>query len=436
MTAMDGQEPIYDKTSIQRQRREEMVLDETGFEFVKMCFELIEKRGLLEEGLYRTVASTTKVQKLLAQLSHCRSVTELNMENEDIWDVRTLCSTVKAYLRLLLEPLMTFKLHQRFITAAKLETEEDRLTSIHGLVYDLPEDNRTMLRLVIQHLVKVAAHSRENRMPVANLAVCFGPSLLRAEHESVAALLDIKFQNIVVEILIQHHLKIFSVAARGSGEFRKGMPTLRKRRQHLSLRRPPPYSPPAPPTVPHTPPSPHRENTPSIARNGSTVRPGHPGPLPSDRTGEGPRPPMPDESRIASPHTTPPAVPAHVPLPVPPHVPPAVPPPAPPVVSSSTQPPALPVARPRMHIRSESDGQVQTKVSSRTQMYESKNNRPSVKLRKARALYDYQSAHNGLLSFCQGDILVNVQNTLESGWLRATINGKIGLVHEDNIQLL
>uniref|UniRef100_UPI00358FBD75 rho GTPase-activating protein 26-like isoform X2 n=1 Tax=Myxine glutinosa TaxID=7769 RepID=UPI00358FBD75 len=456
ITAMDGQEPIYDKSSIHRQRQEEMDLNKTGFEFVTMCFELIEKKGLLEEGLYRTAASTAKVQKLLSQLSHCRSVTELNMENDDVWDVRALCSTVKAYLRLLHEPLMTFKLHQRFITAAKLETEEDRLTSIHGLVYDLPEENRMMLHLVIQHLVKVAARSQENRMPVANLAVCFGPGLLRAEHESVAALLDIKFQNIVVEILIHHHQKIFSVAARGSGEFRKGVPTLRKYRPHLSLRRPPPYSPPAPPTVSQMPANPHRDNTSFFARNGSTARPGQPGPLPSqvlpsDREFEGPGPRLPDESHTASPAASPhvppagsphlpsaasphipPAASPHVPHAAPPHVHPAIPPPAPPVVSSSTQP----VAKPRMHVRSESDGQVPNKVSSRTQMYESKNNRPSLQSRRARALFDYQTDRSSLLCFCQGDILINVQNTVDSEWVRATINGKIGLVHKDNIQLL
>ena len=41
-------------------------------------------------------------------------------------------------------------------------------------------------------------------MTVSNLGVCFGPTLLKAEEETVAAIMDIKFANVVVEILIQN----------------------------------------------------------------------------------------------------------------------------------------------------------------------------------------------------------------------------------------
>ncbi|KAG8128667.1 putative Rho GTPase-activating protein, partial [Naja naja] len=47
-------------------------------------------------------------------------------------------------------------------------------------------------------------------MTVANLGVVFGPTLMRPQEETVAAIMDIKFQNIVVEILIENHEKIFN----------------------------------------------------------------------------------------------------------------------------------------------------------------------------------------------------------------------------------
>lgn len=50
--------------------------------------------------------------------------------------------------------------------------------------------------------------SEENKMTVANLGVCFGPSLMRPEEETVAAIMDIKFCNIVVEILITNYEKV------------------------------------------------------------------------------------------------------------------------------------------------------------------------------------------------------------------------------------
>lgn len=45
-------------------------------------------------------------------------------------------------------------------------------------------------------------------MTPSNMAVIFGPTLMRAQVETVAAMLDIKFQNIVVEILIEEHKKV------------------------------------------------------------------------------------------------------------------------------------------------------------------------------------------------------------------------------------
>lgn len=52
--------------------------------------------------------------------------------------------------------------------------------------------------------------SDKNLMNVSNLGVCFGPTLLRPEEETVASILDLKFYNIVVEILIDNYEKIFS----------------------------------------------------------------------------------------------------------------------------------------------------------------------------------------------------------------------------------
>lgn len=45
-------------------------------------------------------------------------------------------------------------------------------------------------------------------MTPSNMGVIFGPTLMRAEEETVAAMLDIKFQNIVIEILIEDFKKV------------------------------------------------------------------------------------------------------------------------------------------------------------------------------------------------------------------------------------
>ena len=54
----------------------------------------------------------------------------------------------------------------------------------------------------------VCSNSGDNLMTPSNMGVIFGPTLMRAEEETVAAMLDIKFQNIVVEILIEDYTKV------------------------------------------------------------------------------------------------------------------------------------------------------------------------------------------------------------------------------------
>lgn len=57
-------------------------------------------------------------------------------------------------------------------------------------------------------IFRVSLHSQQNLMTVSNLGVIFGPTLMRAQEETVAAMMNIKFQNIVVEILIEHYEKV------------------------------------------------------------------------------------------------------------------------------------------------------------------------------------------------------------------------------------
>lgn len=55
---------------------------------------------------------------------------------------------------------------------------------------------------------RVSTHSQKNLMTVSNLGVIFGPTLMRSQEETVAAMMNIKFQNIVVEILIENYDKV------------------------------------------------------------------------------------------------------------------------------------------------------------------------------------------------------------------------------------
>ncbi|XP_076302919.1 GTPase regulator associated with FAK isoform X1 [Lasioglossum baleicum] len=208
LDAMDGKEPNCPVVGGAATKSEENVLDETGFMFVSKCIAALEDRGLEEQGLYRVVGVASKVNKLLAMGLDRRKLEKLNMDDRFEWESKTITSALKTYLRTLSEPLMTFRHYNSFISAAKQEMKEARINDIHNLVYRLPIDNFKMLNRLIRHLCSVAKKSDKNLMTIGNLAVCFGPSLLRPEEETVASIMDIKFYNIVVEILIENYERI------------------------------------------------------------------------------------------------------------------------------------------------------------------------------------------------------------------------------------
>ncbi|XP_024085876.1 rho GTPase-activating protein 26 [Cimex lectularius] len=210
MDVMDGKEPMYSVPGGIKpvNKTEDRVLDELGFNFVTRCIEVLDERGLEEQGLYRVVGVTSKVTRLL-QLALDKKKTDKLFEDNSEWETKTITSALKTYLRSLSEPIMTFKFHNSFINAAKLETQAKRVNEVHSLVHRLPKPNYDMLEILIRHLSHVAAHSDKNLMTVSNLGVCFGPTLLRPEEETVAAIMDIKFCNVVVEILIENYNKIF-----------------------------------------------------------------------------------------------------------------------------------------------------------------------------------------------------------------------------------
>ncbi|CAI2348326.1 unnamed protein product [Caenorhabditis sp. 36 PRJEB53466] len=193
-------------------------LDDIGFEFVQQCIDILEESGIHEQGVYRNCGVTSKVQKLMTLGLDRRKASEkggLNLRDEE-WETKTISSAVKTFLRNLPEPLMTFELHNVFINAAKMGDATMRIDHIHFYVHQLPAQHRRMLEIVVRHLRRVADLSNANLMTVSNLGVCFGPTLLRPKEETVAAIMDIKFCNVVVEVLISNYDKIFKTKPKSS----------------------------------------------------------------------------------------------------------------------------------------------------------------------------------------------------------------------------
>ncbi|MGH0120185.1 UNVERIFIED_CONTAM: hypothetical protein FKN15_065946 [Acipenser sinensis] len=155
MQAMGGKEPVY-KLGRTYSKREgiEANLDEVGFSLLKNCISAVESRGITDQGLYRVVGVSSRVMKLVGILMDKKTFSEVDLSASDEWDIKTVTSALKQYLRSLPEPLMTYELYKEFIVPAKCSTPESRVDAIHYLVYKLPEKNREMLGMIMKHLAK------------------------------------------------------------------------------------------------------------------------------------------------------------------------------------------------------------------------------------------------------------------------------------------
>jgi len=169
----------------------------------------IERRGVDTEGIYRINGVLTRVDQLISTSLNPATSQSVDLSDESSIDFNTLTSSLKYCFRNMSEPVCTFALHQKFIQAAKMTDSKMRLETIMSLVNKLPETNRKALCKLSNHLSKVVQNRDLNKMNLMNLGVCFGPTLLRDKEESVQSIMEIKFSNTVVEVLIENSSLIF-----------------------------------------------------------------------------------------------------------------------------------------------------------------------------------------------------------------------------------
>jgi hypothetical protein len=93
--------------------------------------------------------------------------------------------------------------------AMKIEVYNDRLCEIKTLVQKLPKVHYQVLEYLLRHLHKVATYSEINKMEASNLAIVFGPSLIRVEdtgaidmQAAYANMMNMSNQNQLIEAMI------------------------------------------------------------------------------------------------------------------------------------------------------------------------------------------------------------------------------------------
>ncbi|XP_018896403.2 rho GTPase-activating protein 23 isoform X9 [Bemisia tabaci] len=171
---------------------------------VELCTNIVETKGLEIIGIYRVPGNTSAVTSLTEAVN--RGLDPSILDQDPRWsDVNVISSLLKSFFRRLPDSLLTSELYAQFIAADKIQDPLFRMITIKKLLQELPDHHYETLKYLMLHLGKVVAHSEVNRMEARNLAIVFGPTLVRAAEDNMLAMVtDMASQCRIVESLISY----------------------------------------------------------------------------------------------------------------------------------------------------------------------------------------------------------------------------------------
>lgn len=123
----------------------------------------MDARGLEVEGIYRLSGNSDKITKWKHAFDDGPAALD------PLEDIHTYTGLLKLYLRELPEPLMTFGLYDLLL----------RSQDLTGLLRTLPVNHLGLLQHLIRHLNKVSQYASQTHMGPDNLAIVFGPTIMR-----------------------------------------------------------------------------------------------------------------------------------------------------------------------------------------------------------------------------------------------------------------
>ncbi|EPQ16572.1 Rho GTPase-activating protein 30 [Myotis brandtii] len=196
---------------------------------LRSCAEFVEEYGVVD-GIYRLSGVSSNIQKLRQEFEVERKPDlRRDVYLQDIHCVSSLC---KAYFRELPDPLLTYRLYDKFAEAVAVQLEPERLVKILEVLRELPAPNYRTLEFLMRHLVHMASFSAQTNMHARNLAIVWAPNLLRSKDieasgfNGTAAFMEVRVQSIVVEFILTHVDRLFGGTALSGGELESGWRSL------------------------------------------------------------------------------------------------------------------------------------------------------------------------------------------------------------------
>ncbi|KAK7057275.1 signal transducer [Favolaschia claudopus] len=175
---------------------------------VVKCIDAVESLAMEYEGIYRKTGGSGQ-SKAITQLFERGDYAAFDLCDSDRFnDICSVTSVLKTYFRSLPIPLLTFDLHDHFMSAVQIREPATKNNALLELVNKLPAEHYFTLRRLMVHLHGVHELSDKNLMTARNLGVVFGPTLMRSRDPG-AEFSDMAGKALSVEWFIENAPQIF-----------------------------------------------------------------------------------------------------------------------------------------------------------------------------------------------------------------------------------
>lgn len=175
--------------------------------FIRAIAQCLEKHFTVE-GIFRLSGNATTIQEYREQLNRGEFI-----DVTAITDTHLLTGIMKTWFRELANPLLTFERYAEFLKFGGAES--GNLAGLKALLQQLPTANRVLLSWLMKFLKRVSEFGAQSKMEISNLAIVFGPTILRQPTTKAASkdeLSATSATNKLCEILIINHAQLFDVA--------------------------------------------------------------------------------------------------------------------------------------------------------------------------------------------------------------------------------
>ncbi|XP_008411004.1 SLIT-ROBO Rho GTPase-activating protein 3-like isoform X2 [Poecilia reticulata] len=166
---------------------------------VESCIRFINLHGLHHEGIFRVPGSQREVNLI-------RDAFERGEDplSDSECDLDSVAGVLKLYFRGLEPPLFPYESYSPLLECVQMEDETEKAAQIRVIFSTFPRPLLIVMRYLFAFLNHVSQYSDENMMQPYNLAVCFGPSLLRGMESDDAVARQPQVNDLVKTMILQH----------------------------------------------------------------------------------------------------------------------------------------------------------------------------------------------------------------------------------------